>query len=200
MTDFVRDLRYSLRSLRRSPGLALAALLALGLGVGATAAIYTVVDAVLLEPLAYPEPDELVMLIDANPEAGFPRFSSSPPNYADWKEQARSFEAMAAYYRANLVLDAPGADPERISGAHVTDGFFRALGREPLHGRTFAPEEDLPGGEAVAILGHDLWHRRFGGDPAVVGETVVVGGESRRVVGVMPEGFERWSCWWRPAC
>lgn len=190
MTDFVRDLRYSFRSLRRSPGLALAALLALGLGVGATAAIYTVVDAVLLEPLPYPEPDELVMLIDANPEAGFPRFSSSPPNYADWKEQARSFEAMAAYNRANLVLDAPGADPERISGARVTDGFFRALGREPLHGRTFTPEEDLPGGEAVAILGHDLWHRRFGGDPAVVGETVVVGGESRRVVGVMPEGFE----------
>lgn len=190
MTDLVRDLRYSFRSLSRSPGLALAALLALGLGVGATAAIYTVVDAVLLEPLPYPEPDELVILIDSNPEAGFPRFAASPPNYADWKEQARSFEAMAALSRANLVLNAPGADPERISGARVSDGFFAALGREPLHGRRFTPEEDLPGGEPVAILGHGLWTRRFGGDPGIVGRTVTVDGEARRVVGVMPEGFQ----------
>ena len=190
MTELVRDLRFSFRSLRRSPGLAVAALLALGLGVGATAAIYTVVDAVLLEPLPYPEPDELVMLIDSNPEAGFPRFSSSPPNYADWKQQAESFEVMAAYNRANLVLNAPDVDPERISGARVTDGFFRALGREPLHGRAFTPEEDLPGGEPVAILGHDLWSRRFGADPALVGRTVRIDGEARRVVGVMPAGFQ----------
>jgi predicted permease len=190
MTDFVRDVRFSIRSLRRSPGLAVAALLALGLGVGATAAIYTVVDAVLLEPLPYPQPDELVLLIDGNPEAGFPRFSSSPPNYADWKQQATSFEAMGAYSRANLVLDAPGADPERISGAVVTDGFFQVLGKEPLYGRTFTPQEDLPGGEAVAVLGNGLWRRRFGGDPGIVGRTVTIDGEARRVVGVMPEGFQ----------
>lgn len=190
MIDLVRDVRFSFRSLRRSPGLAVAALLALGLGVGATAAIYTVVDAVLIKPLPYPEPDELVMLIDANPEAGFPRFSSSPPNYADWQAQAKSFEVMGAFNRTNLVLDPPGADPERISGARVTDGFFQALGSTPLYGRTFTAAEDQPGGEAVAVLGNGLWRRRFGADPGVVGRTVTIDGEARRVVGVMPEGFE----------
>jgi putative ABC transport system permease protein len=189
MDSIARDLRFAVRSSRRSPGLTAAALLALGLGVGATAAIYSVVDAVLVEPLPYPEPGELVMLLDSNPEAGFPRFSSSPPNFADWKAQSGSFEAMAAFTRANLALDAPGADPERLSGAAVGSGFFEALAVEPLHGRVFRLEEDRPGAEAVAILGHGLWRRRFGGDPGVVGETLTVDGASRRVVGVMPEGF-----------
>ncbi len=189
MTDLVRDVRFALRSLRRSPGLTIAALLALGLGVGATAAIYTVIDAVLVEPLPYPEPDELVMLIDANPEAGFPRFSSSPPNYADWKEQQSAFDDLAAFSRANLVLNDPGVDPERVEGATVSADVLPLLGREPLHGRVFRPEEDVPGAEPVAVLSHDLWSRRFGADPAVVGTTTRIGGEDRRIVGVMPEGF-----------
>jgi len=189
MDQLARDLRFAARSFRRSPGLTLAALLALGLGVGATAAIYTVVDAVLVEPLPYPEPDELVLLIDSNPEAGFPRFSASPPNFADWREQSESFEHMAAFSRANLALDAPGVEPERLSGATVGAGFFEALAVEPLHGRVFRPEEDLPGGESVAILGHGLWQRRFGSNPEIVGRTVTVNGQARRVVGVMPGGF-----------
>jgi putative ABC transport system permease protein len=189
MDQLARDLRFAARSFRRSPGLTLAALLALGLGVGATAAIYTVVDAVLLEPLAYPEPDELVLLIDSNPEAGFPRFSASPPNFADWREQNRSFEHLAAFSRANLALDAPGVEPERLSGATVGSGFFEALAVAPLHGRIFRAEEDGPGAEAVTVLGHGLWQRRFGARPEIVGRTVTVNGEARRVVGVMPAGF-----------
>ena len=189
MDQLARDLRFAVRSFRRSPGLTLAALLALGLGVGATAAIYTVVDAVLLEPLAYPEPDELVVLIDSNPEAGFPRFAASPPNFADWRDQSESFEHLAAFTRASLALDAPGVEPERLSGAAVATGFFEALGVVPAHGRIFRPEEDRPGAEAVTVLGHGLWQRRFGADPEIVGETVTLNGEARRVVGVMPAGF-----------
>ncbi|HEX6202124.1 MAG TPA: ABC transporter permease [Thermoanaerobaculia bacterium] len=186
---FLRDLRQAARSFRRSPGLAAAAVLALALGVGATAAIYTVFDAVLLEPLPYPEPDEIVLLLDANPEAGFPRFSSSPPNYADWRQQAESFAAMAAFSRRNLALNAAGSEPERISGAAVAESFFRVFAVEPALGRGFTAEEDRPGGDPVIVLGHDLWQRRFGGDPAVLGRTVTVDGAARRVAGVMPAGF-----------
>ncbi|HSL81290.1 MAG TPA: ABC transporter permease, partial [Thermoanaerobaculia bacterium] len=190
MSSLLHDLRFALRGFRRSPGLTGAAVVALGLGVGATAAVYSVVDAVLLDPLPYPKPYELVALIDSNPEAGFPRFSTAPPDFADWRLQARSFEEMAAFTRANLTLDAPGEDPERVAGAFVTHGFLEALGVEPAHGRAFRPQEDRPGGEAVAVLGEDLWRRRFGGDAGIVGRSVTIGGEARRVVGVMPEGFE----------
>jgi putative ABC transport system permease protein len=186
---FFRDLRHAARSLRRSPGLTAAAILALALGVGATAAIYTVFDAVLVEPLPYPEPDEIVLLLDANVEAGFPRFSSSPPNYADWREQAESFKAMAAMSRRNLALNDRGSEPERISGAAVADSFFRVLGVEPALGRGFTAEEDRPGGDQVVVLGHDLWQRRFGGEAAVIERTVTVDGAARRVVGVMPASF-----------
>ncbi len=189
LDQFACDVRFAARSFRRSSRLSLAAVLALGLGVGATTAIYTVVDAVLIEPLPYPEPDELVRLIDSNPEAGFSRFASSPPNFADWREQSESFEQMAAFRQASLALHAPGFAPERLSGATVGAGFFEVLGIEPVHGRTFRAEEVLPGGDAVTILGHNLWHRRFGADPTIVGEAVTVNGEARRVVGVMPEGF-----------
>jgi putative ABC transport system permease protein len=190
VSSLLHDLRFALRALRRSPGLTAAAVAALGLGVGATAAVYSVVDAVLLEPLPYPEPGELVVLIDSNPEAGFPRFSTAPPDFADWRRQARSFETLAAFTRANLTLDAPGSEPERVAGAAVTHGFFEALGVEPAHGRAFRPEEDRLGGESVAVLGEGLWRRRFGADPGIVGRGITIGGEPRRVVGVMPAGFE----------
>ncbi|HEX2162549.1 MAG TPA: ABC transporter permease, partial [Thermoanaerobaculia bacterium] len=186
---FLRDLRFAARSFRRSPGLVAAAVLALALGVGATAAIYTVFDAVLVEPLPYPEPGEIVMLIDANPEAGFPRFSSSPPHYADWRATAQSFAAMAALSRSNLALNAPGSEPERVSGAGVAESFFAVMGVRPALGRAFTAEEDRPGGPAVVVLGHDLWQRRFGGDPAVLERTLDLDGEAHRVIGVMPEGF-----------
>jgi putative ABC transport system permease protein len=189
MRTFLRDLRHAARSFRKSPGLAAAAVVALALGVGATAAIYTVFDAVLVEPLPYPEPDEIVLLIDANPEAGFPRFSSSPPNYADWRAEAESFAAMAAMSRRNLALNAAGSEPERISGAAVADSFFAVLGVVPALGRGISAEEDRPGGEPVVVLGHDLWQRRFGGDREILGRTITVDGAARRVIGVMPAGF-----------
>ena len=169
MTDLVRDVRFSLRSLRRSPGLALAALLALGLGVGATAAIYTVVDAVLLEPLPYPQPDELVMLIDANPEAGFPRFSDLAAELRGLEGAGDELRGHGRLHRTNLVLNAPGADPERISGRPSHGRVLPGAGQRPVYGRTFTAAEDLPGGEAVAVLGNGLWRRRFGGDPGSSG-------------------------------
>lgn len=187
--QIARDLRLAVRSFCSSSGLALAALLTLGLGVGATTGIFAVVDAVLIEPLPYPQPEELVVLMESNPEASLLRFSSSPPNFADWREQSKSFELMVAYRQASLALHGSGFEPERLQGAMVGAGFFKALGIKPAHGRTFRAEEDLPGGDAVAVVGHDLWQRRFGGDPTIVGETVTVNGEARLVVGVMPEGF-----------
>jgi putative ABC transport system permease protein len=189
MDTLWKDLRFALRSLARSPALSLAALVALALGIGANTAIFSVLDAVLLEPLPYPRPDRLVLLIDANLEAGFPRFSSSPPNFVDWRAQSRSFTAMAAFRRTRLALTGPGADPEQLRGVAASGDFFRVLGVEPALGRAFGPREDRPGGEKVIVLGYELWRRRFGGDRGLLGRSVTVEGEPHTVIGVMPEGF-----------
>ena len=189
MATFWKDLRFGVRSLARTPALTVAALIALALGIGANTAIFSVLDGVLLEPLPYPRSERLVMLIDSNPEAGFPRFSSSPPNVVDWREQSRSFQGLAGFTGASLNLTAPGTTPERLSGAAVTAGFFRTVGVEPLLGRGFEDAEDRPGAEKVVVLSHDLWARRFGSASDVLGRRITLDGEARTVVGVMPEGF-----------
>jgi len=189
MATLWKDLRFGLRALARTPALTAAALVALALGIGANTAIFSVIDGVLLEPLPYPRPDRLVMLIDTNPEAGWPRFSSSLPNAVDWREQSRSFEEMAAFTGSSLNLTAPGTSPERLSGAAVTAGLFDVLGVKPLLGRGFEEAENQPGAEKVVVLSHDLWARRFGSAGDVLGRRITLDGEPRTVVGVMPEGF-----------
>ncbi len=187
-----QDVRYGVRTLARTPGFTTAAVLALALGIGATTAIFSVVDAVLLRPLPYREPARLAVLLHRG------RNPVAPANFLDWKRDASSFEAMGAadFWQANLT----GVDtPERVQGLHVTANLLPMLGVPPLIGRLFAPDEDAPGREHTVVLGYRLWQRRFGGDPSVLGRTVTLDGEPHTVVGVMPRGFEFPPFWARGA-
>jgi putative ABC transport system permease protein len=179
-----RDLIYAVRGLRKKPLFTAAAVLTLALGIGANSAIFTVVNAVLLRPLPYPAPDRLMMLWTYNPRQGYDKDVSAYPNFDDWRRQSASFEAMSAYFDANFTLTQAG-DPAQIEGAIVTPGFFETLGVAPALGRTFGAGEAA----RVAILSHGLWQTRFGGDPAMVGRTVMLNSVSYEVLGVMPASF-----------
>jgi putative ABC transport system permease protein len=183
LQNFAQDLRYGARSLARTPGFTLLAILTLALGIGANTAIFSVVNAVLLNPLAYHDPDRLVTLLHyGNGPVG-------PANYADWRDQSRSFDAMAAaeYWSPNLT----GVDsPEHITGLRLTQNMFPMLGIAPLMGRTFLPGEDQPGAEHEIVLSYRLWQRRFNGDPQVLGKPVLLDGQGYTVVGVMPASFK----------
>ncbi len=188
--DLRQDLRHTLRQLRKDPGFTAVALLTLALGIGANSAIFSVVNGVLLRPLPYPEPDRLVILWEDYTARGGPeREWHSYPNFADWRAESRSFEEMAVWQGGQPILTGSGGEPERVPGAQVTHGFFPTLGVQPALGRAFLEEEDAPGGPPVVLLSHGLWERRFGGDPAVVGRTVVVNGVEQTVIGVLPRGF-----------
>ena len=165
------DLRHGARSLLRTPAFTLLAVLTLALGVGANTAIFSVVNAVLLNPLAYRDPDRLVTLLH------FGNSPVAPANYIDWRDRSHSFEAMAAaeYWSPNLT----GVDsPEHIAGLRMTQNLFPLLGIAPLMGRTFVPGEDRKGAEHEIVLSYRLWQRRFNGDPQVLGKPILLDGES----------------------
>ena len=178
-----QDLRYGLRTLARAPGFTVAAVLALALGIGATTAIFSVVDAVLLRPLPYEHPDRLAVVLTrgTGPVA--------PGNFLDWRRDASTFERMGAAESWGTNLGSDGR-PEHVDGVRVTSDIFPLLGVRPQLGRTFAADEDQPGRAKVVVLGHRLWQRRFGGDAAVVGRSITLDGVPHVVVGVMPRGFE----------
>jgi putative ABC transport system permease protein len=184
----MNELRYALRSLRRSPSFALAAVVALGLGIGATTAVFSVVDGVLLRPLGYAEPDRLVVVYARHPQQG-DFYSPSYPDFRDWRGQAGDvFDGMAFLRSESLLLR--GTDgAQRLNGAHVSEGFFAVLGTRPLLGRAFLPEEERPGGPRVLVLKYATWQGRFGGDPTVVGRTLDFGEGAYTVIGVMPRDF-----------
>jgi putative ABC transport system permease protein len=186
---FWQDIRFGFRTLLRSPPTSAVALLTLALGIGANTAIFSVVNGVLLEPLPYPDPDALVVVLESNPGLGFPRFSVSPPNFDDWRHQNQVFESMAAISRGRFNLTG-GDRPEAVPGEQVTPELFRVLGVQPVLGRGFLPEEGRPGGPRVAVLSHGLWQRRFGSDRAALHRQILIDGESFTVIGVMPPGFE----------
>jgi putative ABC transport system permease protein len=177
-----RDIRSGLRALRKSPGLATAAIVTFALGVGANAAIFSVVYAVLLRPLGYQDPSRLVVL-DHSQNAPV-----APATYLDWKGQARSFTDMAAaqMWGGSLRTD---SRPEAISGLQMTANMFSVLGSRALIGRAFSPDEDRPGHAPVVVLGWSLWQRDFGGRSDVLGRQIVINGATFTVVGVMPEAF-----------
>ena len=178
-----RDARYAARTLARSPGFTAAAVLALALGIGATTAIFGVVDAVLLRPLPYHQPERLAVVLHGGSDP------VAPANFLDWRREASSFEHMGAaqYWQTNLS----GTDrPERVLGLKVSADTLPLLDVPPLLGRLFAPDEETAGRDHVVVLGYRIWQRRFGGDPAVVGRTVALDGVPHAVVGVMPRGFE----------
>ena len=189
MENVWKDIRFGLRTLVRNPATTLLAMLTLALGIGANSAIFSVVNRVLLDPLPYPQPDELVMLVESAPALGFPRFSVSPPNFEDFRRQNRSFEHLIAYGRERFNLTGR-EQPEVILGASVSPDFFQMLRVDPSPGRGFRQEEGRPGQARVAVLSHGLWQRLFGGDPKIAGRPVTLNGESYTVVGVAPRGFE----------
>ena len=189
MRTLIQDLRYGLRLLARSPGFTAIALLTLMLGIGATAAIFSVVDAVLLRALPYRDPQRLVSVYEDAGEIGFPRNTPAPANYADWKAQTQTFEDVAAMSGGAYSLTGSGSDPEELYGAAVTQNLFSVLGTTPAVGRVFLPEEDRPGAAHVVLLSHGLWMRRFGGDRSLVGRQILLNSDKYTVLGVMPPGF-----------
>src|SRR5215218_3034282 len=164
-------------------------MLTLALGIGANSAIFSVVNRVLLDPLPYPQPDRLIMLVESAPKLGFPRFSVSPPNFNDFQRQNKSFEHLSAYGRERFNLTGR-EQPEVILGAKVSPDFFQMIRVDPAPGRGFRQEEGRPGQARVAVLAHGLWQRLFGADPKIVGRPITLNGESYTVVGVAPRGFE----------
>ncbi|MDP2997959.1 MAG: ABC transporter permease [Bryobacterales bacterium] len=199
METIWQDLKYAVRTLRKSPGFTAAAILALALGIGANTAIFSVINAVLLNsrPLrALWEPDRLVMIWEKNPALpGFiaARVSVCLKNYFGWKEQTRSFEGMALYGVTNFTLtaraDGGNLKPKLVSGAEASADFFPLLGIQPRMGRNFTVEEMQPGKGGVAIIGDNLYRGRFGGDPRMVGKRVLANGRDYEIVGVLPPGF-----------
>ncbi|MBZ5496311.1 MAG: ABC transporter permease [Acidobacteriia bacterium] len=183
--DLLRDLRYGLNQMGRNPGFTAGAVLTLALGIGANTAIFTVINAVLLRPLPYQNPERLVTLLESNPQQGMDRAAVSPPNFVDWSTQSRTLEHIAAYRYWGFVL-AGGGEPERIIGARVSAGLFTLLGVKPIRGRTFHLEEDRFGGSPVALVREGLWRRRFGADPSLIGKSLTLNGGSYTVVGILP--------------
>src|SRR5262245_19213016 len=179
------DLRFALRRLLRGPAFALAAIATLALGIGSTTAILSVVHALLLRPLPFPDPDRLVIVWEADRIRGTTRESASMPDFKDFLAGTSSFETLSGYRRANMTLTGR-AEPERISAALVTEGRFRMLGVAPEVGRGFSSEDHAKGLEKVALIGHGLWERRFGGDRSVVGQSIRLDGEPYEIAGVMP--------------
>ena len=184
--DLWQDVRYGLRTLRRSPGFTLVAILTLALGIGANSAIFSVVNAVLLQSLPFEHPDRLMVIWETTPKG---TASVAHPNFIDWRAQANSFEDLAAFGRDILTIS-NSESAERINVEVADDAYFRVLGARPLHGRVFTREElSAPMRAPVAVLSYALWQRRFGGSLDVLGKGVAVGAASFTVVGILPQGF-----------
>jgi putative ABC transport system permease protein len=184
-----QDARHAWRTWRRTPVLALAAVLTLALGVGANTAVFSVVHAIVLKPLPYPDADRLVEVFEDNTRAGGgPFFRVSLLNYLSWVERSRSFDALAAFNGRDFTVTGYG-EPERILGSAVTASMFRVLGIPPIVGRPLSGEDEQPGAPPVTVLAESLWVRGFGGDPSVVGRSIVLNGTPHRIVGVVPAAF-----------
>jgi putative ABC transport system permease protein len=188
MDAWIKDLRYGLRMLLKKPGFTVVATLALALGIGANTAIFSIVNALLINPLPFPKIERLVAVWEKIPSQGLERNETAVANYFDWKAQNSSFENVALYtwWNANLSGVEP---PERLQGFIVTTNFLDTVGVQPVLGRGFLPEEEQPGKDQVAIISNGLWKRRFAADPNIINQPITINGVSRLVVGVMPETF-----------
>lgn len=194
MAPLFADIRYAVRSFGRTPGLTAVVVLTLALGIGMTTAIFSVVDGVLLKPLPYPAADRLVMVGESS--SRFPGLGPvNPLDFFDWRERNTVFSHLSAVdsYTFDLV---DGDEPERVQGAAVSHEFFDLLAVPPVLGRTFRAEDDVVNGERVVVLSHDLWQRRFGGDPDVLGRRLFTTDHAYTVIGVMPDGFRHPEAFW----
>jgi len=190
LADLWQDLRYGARMLLKNPGFTLIAVLTLALGIGANAAIFSVINGVLLRPLAFLDPERLFMLWTDNPSwrLGFHEIPATPADLPEWRATATSFEQIAAF-QTNPADLSDGGGPERVGGVDVSANLLPLLGVQPLLGRHLSAEEEQPGRDRVAIISYALWQRRFGGDAEILGKTITVNRVPRMIVGVMPEGF-----------
>ena len=188
METLFQDIRYGLRTARKSPGFTAVAVITLALGIGANTAIFSVVDAVLLRALPYKNPASLTLLWQRDEKSGSDRDQVSYTDVEEYRTQNHAFQSMVAFGDWNAVFSGPGT-PERIPGMQVGDGYFSLMGAQPLLGRAFLPEEQIDGKDQVVILGYGLWQRRFAGDPGIVGKQVTLSARSYTVVGVMPRDF-----------
>jgi len=185
------DVRFTVRTLRKAPAFTLVAVATLALGIGANTAIFSVINAILLRPLPYPEAERLVFLTEWSEQV--PEMSFSVANLKDVRDQNTVFASLVGYNGQNFILSGGGGaagsagEPERVNGRQVTSGMFATLGKQPILGRAFGPQEEKPDAAGVALLGEGFWERRFGRDPGVVGRSLVLSGEIFTVIGVMPK-------------
>ncbi len=189
MNSLLQDFRFGLRMLIKNPIFTLIAVVTLALGIGANTAIFSVVDAVLLRPLPYPEANRLVFLWSTMNSQGVPLSPSALPDYQGWRDRNKVFDGLAAFYNGDFNLSSTGSPPELIQGAYVTANLFQVLKVSPSLGRLFTSEEEQFGRHHVVLLSYELWQRRFAGDRNIVGREVKLGGESHTVTGVMPRGL-----------
>jgi predicted permease len=187
MDALLNDLRYTLRTLIKAPAFTLAAVAALTLGIGANTAIFSVVNAVLLKPVAAPEPDRVVFFMNTSPQGSGP--GASPAKFVHWRRQTDVVQDVSAV-SSNVINYTSGGAPEQFRAGRVSADFFRLFGAPIARGRTFTDEEDRPMGPKVAVLSNGLWTRRFGSDPDVVGRSITLGGEPHTVVGILGAGFD----------
>ena len=185
-----RDVRFAIRSLRRNPGFVLIAIITLGLGIGANTSMFSVLNAVLLRPLPYADPDHLERIYRATPQNS--RGAVSPADYLDLKSKMSGYGEIAAYGPADMSLSQPGAPPDMVDGARTSTNLFSILGVMPQLGRDFRPDEALLGNHRVLVISQRCWQNRFGGDARIIGRSVRVDGEAHEIVGVLPASFNDW--------
>ena len=198
MQTLLQDIRYAIRSLIKRPGFLIVAVITLAFGIGANTAIFSVVDAVLLSPLSFPEPERIVVLEGTNLNAGIRQSNMSIPDFADWGNQSSSFEQLAGFVAAGPVL-VNNDEPERVRGAAVTADFFPLFRTAPLKGRLLQADEFKDENDDFAVLSYALWQRRFGGSESVIGSKVLIGRDITTIVGIMPPGFDypnQTEIWW----
>jgi putative ABC transport system permease protein len=209
--DFLQDLKYAARMLRRNRGFTAVAVLTLALGIGANTAIFSVIDFVLLRPLPYQEPETLVIVWESNAHSS-PHNTVCPPNFLDWQEQNRVFSGMSYASDLNANLTGNG-EPEQVVAQYVSVDFFAVLGVNPMLGPGFTAENGQDGNDNVVVLSYELWNRRFGSDPAIIGKTIELNGKPQTVIGIAPRNFgffikqgtltgnkpQLWSPWVLPA-
>ena len=189
MQTLLKDLRYAIRTLLKRPGFAAAAVITLALGIGASTAIFTVVDAALIRGLPYRSPERLFHVWESTPQREFAQREFSYPDYQDYQKN-EVFEGLAAYTGGGGIMSGRGAEPERVFAPAASANFFSVLGVDPILGRTFQPGEDKQGAERVVVLTHAMWQRRFGADPGIVGQSLTINGDSFTVIGVLPASFQ----------
>ena len=189
MRQLLQDARYAIRTLRRVPGFSAIAIVTLALGIGANTAIFSVINGVVLKPLPYPHPDELVFITSQFPGLGFDQFWVSPPEYLEFRERNRSFQDVGSYVTSAVNIGA-GGSPQRVTSAGVSASLIPVLGVKPRLGRTFTQEETLPNASPTAVLSSEVWQSAFGADPNIVDKQVEIDGVKRTIIGVMPAGFD----------